>query len=89
MAAANRGRAPVRIGVVVGNKMHKTVMVETQSVVRHSKYGKYLRRRARFAAHDEQGCQVGDRVEIVATRPLSKTKRWRVRRIVEKGKQQV
>lgn len=76
-----------RVGVVVSDKMDKTVVVAIESTVRHKLYGKIQRRVSRFKAHDEANtCGVGDRVRITETRPLSKTKRWRVAEIIEKAK---
>ena len=81
-----RGRVKVREGVVVSNKMDKTVVVVVQRLVKHPQYKKYVKRRAKYKAHDENNrCGIGDRVVIAETRPLSKDKRWRVRSIVEKG----
>jgi len=81
-----RGRVKVREGVVVSNKMDKTVVVVVQRLVKHPQYKKYVKRRAKYKAHDEQNrCGIGDRVLIAETRPLSKDKRWRVRTIVEKA----
>ncbi len=81
-----RGRAKTREGVVVSNKMDKTVVVVVQRLVKHPMYKKYVKRRAKYKAHDEQNrCGIGDRVVITETRPLSKDKRWRVRQIVEKA----
>jgi small subunit ribosomal protein S17 len=73
--------------VVVSDAMEKTVVVRISSQVKHPLYGKYVRRTARFKAHDEAGAaHVGDTVRIVETRRLSKTKRWRVVEVVEKAK---
>ena len=73
-------------GVIVSNKMDKTVVVQVERVVMHPLYKKYIRRRNKFMAHDkENACQIGDLVEITESRPLSKTKRWRVSRIVQKA----
>ena len=73
-------------GVVVSDKMDKTVVVVVERLVKHAVYKKYVRRKARFAAHDETNrCVVGDRVIITESRPLSRTKRWRVSDIVEKA----
>jgi small subunit ribosomal protein S17 len=81
-----RGRAKAREGVVVSNKMDKTVVVVVSRLVKHPMYKKYVKRRAKYKAHDEQNrCAIGDRVVITETRPLSKDKRWRVRTIVEKA----
>lgn len=76
----------VRTGTVISNKMQKTVIVEVTRRVRHGKYMKFIKRRLRYAAHDaESKCQVGDTVTIEETRPMSKTKRWRVLEIVQRG----
>jgi len=73
------GANKVRAGKVVSNKMQKTVVVEVEQVFRHPLYQKVMRAKNKFKAHDELGqCKVGDRVEIAETRPLSRTKRWRV-----------
>jgi len=73
------GRRKEREGVVVSDKMDKTVVVAVSRVVRHGKYHKHLNRRARYKAHDEKNqCRVGDRVRIIETRPLSHDKRWAV-----------
>ncbi len=76
----------VRHGMVVSNKMEKTVVVEIERRVQHALYGKTVRRTNRFKAHDLLGCDIGDRVEIMETRPISREKRWRVTRILEKVK---
>jgi small subunit ribosomal protein S17 len=82
-----RGERKVRTGVVVSDSMEKTVVVRISSQVKHSLYGKYVRSSTRLKAHDEAGdAHVGDTVRIVETRPLSKTKRWRVVEVVEKAK---
>lgn len=81
-----RGNRKSRIGVVVSNKMTKTVVVRVERRVADSKYGKIVTRAAKFKAHDErQECKIGDRVRIVETRPLSKDKRWRVVETIEKA----
>lgn len=81
-----RGNRKSRIGVVVSNKMTKTVVVKVERRVANRKYGKIITRAERYKAHDEaQACQIGDRVRIVETRPLSKDKRWRVAETLEKG----
>jgi len=73
-----------KIGVVVGDKMDKTVMVRVDRTTRHPLYGKVLRRTRKYMAHDEQNaCKVGDRVEIIESRPLSRRKRWAVMQILE------
>jgi small subunit ribosomal protein S17 len=81
-----RGRAKVREGIVVSDKMEKTVVVAVRRLVKHPRYGTYVKRRAHYKVHDEtNSCGVGDRVVIAETRPLSKDKRWRVRNILEKA----
>lgn len=73
-------------GTVVSDKMEKTVVVQVERLVKHRLYKKYVRRRANFAAHDEtNACKAGDRVMITESRPLSRTKKWRVSRIIEKA----
>lgn len=79
-------RRKVRQGVVVSNKMQKTVVVSVERRVQHPLYGKVVKRTGRFKAHDVFGCDVGDTVEIVETRPISREKRWRVSQIIEKVK---
>lgn len=76
----------VRTGVVSSNKMQKTVVVTIERRTQHPLYGKVVIRTNKFKAHDELSCDVGDTVEIMETRPLSKEKRWRVTRIIEKVK---
>ncbi len=83
----DRGRRKVREGLVVSDKMDKTVVVLVEDRVKHALYGKVMRRTSKLKAHDEQNqCGVGDRVQIMETRPLSATKRWRVVEILEKAK---
>lgn len=80
-------RRRMRQGVVQSDKMDKTVVVEVRHRVLHRGYKKYISRRVRYKAHDEGNeCRVGDRVQIVQSRPLSKDKRWRVQRIVERAR---
>ncbi len=82
-----RSSRKVRQGRVVSDKMDKTVVVVVENRFRHPLYGKTVKKTVRFHAHDEQNaCGVGDVVEIMETRPLSKTKCWRVARVVEKAK---
>ena len=81
-----RGRRKIRQGIVVSNKMEKTVVVKIERRVQHPLYGKVVLRTERFKAHDIVGCDEGDRVEIMETRPLSRDKRWRVTQIIEKVK---
>lgn len=74
------------VGTVVSDKMDKTVVVLVERLVQHKLYKKYIKRRAKFAAHDEKNASnVGDKVLITQSRPLSKTKRWRVTQIIEKA----
>jgi small subunit ribosomal protein S17 len=81
------GRKKQFIGIVVSDKMDKTVVVMVERLVKHPLYGKYIKRRKKYMAHDENNeCQIGDKVLIEETRPLSKRKRWRVREILEKAK---
>lgn len=83
----DRARRKVRSGKVVSDKMNQTVVVVIETLVRHPLYGRIVRKTARFKAHDENNeCGIGDTVEIMETRPISKDKRWRVARIVEKAK---
>jgi small subunit ribosomal protein S17 len=85
--ASERGRRKVRTGVVVSDAMDKTVLVKIDRQIRHPLYRKIVRRSSRLAAHDEANdAHVGDTVRVVETRPLSKTKRWRVVEIVERAK---
>jgi len=84
-----RNRRKTEIGVVTSDKMNKTRRVELERLVPHPKYGKFLRRRTICHAHDETNqSHIGDTVEIMETRPLSKLKRWRIVRIVRPGAQQ-
>ena len=72
-------------GIVKSDKMTKTIVVEVTHRVLHSRYKKYIKRRVRYKAHDEtQQCKIGDRVQIIESRPLSRDKRWRVQKVVEK-----
>ena len=84
---ADRTRRKTRVGVVVSDKRDKTITVEVTGSRRHPLYGKVVRSRARFHAHDEaNSANVGDTVMIAETRPLSKTKRWRVVEVVERAR---
>jgi small subunit ribosomal protein S17 len=85
--AVTRNARKVREGLVVSDKMDKTVVVEVEDRVKHALYGKVMRRTSRLKAHDENNdCGIGDRVQLMETRPLSATKRWRVVTIVERAK---
>ena len=76
-----------RVGMVVSNKMDKTIVVAIEDNVKHATYGKIVKHTLKVHAHDENNeCGIGDRVEIMETRPLSKTKRWRLVQIIEKAK---
>ena len=82
-----RNLRKTRVGTVVSDKMNKTVVIAIEDNVKHPVYGKIVKRTLKIHAHDEQNeCGVGDRVEVMETRPLSKTKRWRVVEIIEKAK---
>ena len=84
---AARSARKVREGLVVSDKMDKTVVVSVEDRVKHAMYGKVLRRTSKYKAHDEQNdCGIGDRVLVMETRPLSATKRWRVVEILERAK---
>ena len=85
--ADSRGLRKERVGIVVSDKMQKTIVVQIEERVRHPKYGKIMRRSVKFKAHDENNdCGIGDKVRIMETRPLSKDKRWRLAEILEKAK---
>ena len=82
-----RNARKVREGLVVSDKMDKTIVVAVEDRVKHALYGKVLRKTSRLKAHDEQNqCGIGDRVLIMETRPLSATKRWRLVEVLEKAK---
>jgi len=82
-----RNTRKTRIGTVVSNKMDKTIVVAVEDFVRHSLYGKAVKRTAKFKAHDEENtCRMGDKVRIMETRPLSRDKRWRLVEVVERAK---
>jgi small subunit ribosomal protein S17 len=80
-----RGMQKTMVGMVVSDKMDKTVVVVVQRLVKHPLYQKYIRKRARYKVHDEKNeCHTGDRVLIMETRPLSREKRWRVKEVLER-----
>ena len=84
---AERGNRKTRTGVVVSDKMDKTIVVEVRTRVRHPLYGKIMNQTTKFKAHDENNeCGIGDTVRVMETRPLSKDKRWRLTQIIEKAK---
>lgn len=85
MSEKTRGKRKVLTGTVVSDKMDKTVVVSVERMFMHPMYKKYIRRMSKYKAHDNTNeCQIGDQVIIVESRPLSRTKRWRVSRIVKK-----
>lgn len=86
---AQRPQRAKRVGVVTSDARNKTIAVTVEYLVRHSKYGKFLRRGTVLHAHDEQNeCRKGDRVEVVECRPLSKTKRWRLLQVIARAPEQ-
>ena len=86
MAEGVRGNRKTRVGVVVSNKMDKTIVVVVETRVKHKLYGKTIKRSTKLKAHDENNvCQIGDRARIMETRPLSRDKRWRLVEIIEKA----
>ena len=85
--AEQRGIRKTRVGVVVSDKMDKTIVVEIRTRVKHPLYGRIMNRTQKFKAHDENNeCGIGDTVRVMETRPLSKDKRWRLVEIIEKAK---
>ena len=81
-----RGMKRKLVGRVVSDKMEKTVVVLVERLVKHRLYKKYVKRRAQYSAHDEKNtCRIGDKILITESRPLSKTKRWRVSEILDKA----
>ena len=86
-AAIERNLRKIRVGVVSSNKMDKSIVVIVERKVKHPIYGKFVKKSTKFHAHDEKNeCSIGDTVKIMETRPLSKTKRWRLVEVVEKVK---
>ncbi len=85
--ADDRNRRKTKVGIVVSDKMDKTVVVAIEDFVRHSLYGKAVKRTKKLKVHDENNeCGIGDKIRIMETRPLSKDKRWRLVEVVEKAK---
>lgn len=85
--ATDRKVRKQRVGVVVSNKMDKTIAVTVERRIKHPIYGKFMKRNKKFIAHDEQNeCTIGDTVRIMETRPLSRRKRWRLVEVIEKAK---
>ncbi len=83
---AERGLRKKLVGIVVSNRMEKTALVQVSRLTKHRTYKKFVRRRAKYMAHDPQNrCQIGDRVRIIESRPISKRKRWQVIEIIEKA----
>ena len=85
-AAAPKRRRQEKVGLVTSDKMTKTVVVRVERLVRHPKYKRYIRRRAKFMAHNELEAKTGDTVRIIETRPMSARKRWRVIEIIQKAR---
>lgn len=86
MAENARGKGTVKVGVVTSDRMTRTVVVKVERLVKHPVYHRFVKRTSAFMAHDERSeCHVGDTVEIVECRPVSKRKRWRVRRILNRA----
>ncbi|MFN8253003.1 MAG: 30S ribosomal protein S17 [Ferruginibacter sp.] len=84
---AERNLRKTKLGVVSSNKMDKTITVNVERKVKHPLYGKFVKKTTKFHAHDEKNeCSIGDTVKIMETRPLSKTKRWRLVEVIEKVK---
>lgn len=82
---SERGNRKTQVGVVVSDKMQKTVVVKVSHLVKHTEYNKYIKRSVKYKAHDEENtCRIGDRVQIIETRPLSKDKRWKVKLVLER-----
>jgi small subunit ribosomal protein S17 len=75
------------VGIVHSNRMHKTIIVKVERMVKHAQYGKYVKRTTKLYAHDEENkANIGDKVLVMSTRPLSKTKRWRLIEVIERAK---
>ena len=82
-----RNRRKTRVGKVVSDRMDKTVVVSIERLVKHSTYGRYVRRRTKFKVHDENNeCRIGDIIRFMETRPMSKDKRWRFVEFIERAK---
>ena len=86
MQEITRGRGTVKVGVVTSDRMTRTVVVKVERLVKHPAYHRFVKRTSTFMAHDERGdCHVGDTVEIMECRPLSRRKRWRVERVIARA----
>lgn len=82
---SERGNRKTQVGIVVSDKMQKTVVVKVSHLVKHAAYNKYIKRSVKYKAHDETNtCRIGDKVQIIETRPLSKDKRWTVKQVLER-----
>lgn len=82
-----RSRRKTFVGMVESNKMDKTIVVKVERLVKHKMYGKYIKRTTKLTAHDpENTCNIGDKVSVISTRPLSKSKRWRLIEVLERAK---
>jgi len=85
---SNRGKSKTKVGVVVSDKMEKSIIVQVDRKVQHTLYKKYITRSSKFVAHDPQNeCRMGDQVKIVESRPLSRRKRWRLLEILRRAEQ--
>jgi small subunit ribosomal protein S17 len=81
---SERGHRKTQVGIVVSDKMQKTVVVKVDSLVKHQVYNKYIKRSVKYKVHDERDiCKIGDRVQIIECRPLSKDKRWSLKQVIE------
>ena len=81
---SERGHKKLQVGVVVSNKMEKTAVVRVDRLVKHPVYNKYIKRSVKYKVHDEKNnCKMGDRVQIIECRPISKDKRWNLKQIIE------
>ena len=81
---SERGHRKTQVGVVVSDKMEKTIVVKVDRLVKHQLYNKYIKRSVKYKVHDENNsCKIGDRVQIIECRPLSKDKRWSLKQIIE------
>ena len=82
-----RNKRKTFVGMVESNKMDKTIVIRVERLVKHKTYGKYIKRTTKLTAHDEENtCNIGDKVSVVSTRPLSKLKRWRLVDVLERAK---
>ncbi len=80
-----RGTRKIQVGVVVSDKMDKTVVVKVSHLIRHPEYNKYIKRSVKYKAHDDDNsCRIGDTVQIIETRPLSKDKHWKVKEVIHR-----